>query len=439
MDEIKINDDPYKSSRILHIIQAAVEYFIAILVGGTFLAKLTTSIGISDGTTGVLSAFVSLGCSFQIFALFIAHKRPVKRFVVFMNLITQLAFVFLYAVPIIDISTKAKALIFIILLLIGQIIPNFTNACKTVWHMNLVPDKQRGRFSATKEIISLLGGMIFTFIMGNIIDTYEAKGELRTAFILIGITVLVLTLTNALLLILIKEKPEKVERSSIGKQLKLAISDKNLMRLIPLFVIQSMATYSTTPFYGTYQLKELGFTMTFVAVLSFLYSIVRASISRPLGAFADKRSFVTMLNFCYCALTLAYFINIFTVPSNGKIFYTAYYLLNAVSMAGINSGTVNLIYDYVPASKRTSAIALNSAAVGLTGFFTTLLMKPLVDSIQQASNKFLFIENVYAQQVLSFFGFTLTVIGLIYLNVVVKRLDRPGDALKQQKDEDSED
>ena len=438
MNEINNKKDPYKLSRLYYILVAAVEYFIAILVGTTYLAKLTSSIGISDGTTGVLTAFVSLGCGFQIFALFIAHKRPVKRFIVFMHLVNQMAFVLLYAVPIIEVSREIKTLIFIILLLIGQIIPNVIAPCKTVWHMSLVPDKQRGRFSATKEIFSLLSGMIVSFVMGNLIDRYEARGDLRTAFILVGITIFVLMLMHTLLLILIKEKPEKVERISVGKQLKKALSDKNLMKLIPLFVLQTMASSATTPFYGTYQLKELGFTMTFVAVLSFLYSIVRASISRPLGAFADKRSFVSMLNLCYVALLLSYFINVFTVPSNGKIFYTAYYLLNAISMAGINSGTINLIYDYIPNNMRTSAIALNNAAVGFIGFFTTLLMKPLVDHIQSSGNSFLFLDGVYAQQVLSVFGFALTIVGILYLNLVVKRLERPTHALTPSE-EDLED
>ncbi len=39
---------PYKTSRTLYIIEAALEYFIAILVAETYLAKIAMSIGISD-------------------------------------------------------------------------------------------------------------------------------------------------------------------------------------------------------------------------------------------------------------------------------------------------------------------------------------------------------------------------------------------------------
>ena len=50
-----------KRSRLLYIFYAAVEYLIALAVGGSFLAKLTTEIGMSDGMTGVISAVGTLG------------------------------------------------------------------------------------------------------------------------------------------------------------------------------------------------------------------------------------------------------------------------------------------------------------------------------------------------------------------------------------------
>ena len=48
-----VEKDIYKTSRGLHIIEAAVEYFITILIGGAYLAKLTDAVGISDAMTGI--------------------------------------------------------------------------------------------------------------------------------------------------------------------------------------------------------------------------------------------------------------------------------------------------------------------------------------------------------------------------------------------------
>ena len=46
------NKDIYKTSRVLYIIEAALEYFISLVVTGAYLAKLAESIGISDALTG---------------------------------------------------------------------------------------------------------------------------------------------------------------------------------------------------------------------------------------------------------------------------------------------------------------------------------------------------------------------------------------------------
>lgn len=70
--------DEYGFSRLLYILEAALEYFISIAVGSVYLAKLAEYIGFSDSLTGILSAFVSLGCGFQIIAIFLAHKKQGK-------------------------------------------------------------------------------------------------------------------------------------------------------------------------------------------------------------------------------------------------------------------------------------------------------------------------------------------------------------------------
>jgi Na+/melibiose symporter-like transporter len=301
---------------------------------------------------------------------------------------------------------------------------NILTAPKINWLMGLVDDCKRGSFTAIKEIISLISGTVVSLVMGMVIDGLEAKGNLNLAFIVTGCTVFALTMIHALTLICTKEKPEPTDARvplNVGEQIKNSLTDRSILTLIPLFALWSMATSVSTPFYGTYQLGELGFNMTAVAILSAAYSLVRSLFSIPLGKFADKHSFVNMLNICFPLMILAFGMNIF----GGKVCYIIYYLLYAIALAGINSGTINLIYDYTPHSNRTGALAIKNTISGLVGFFTTLAAKPLLDYIQANGNKFLGIENVYAQQVLSFISMLLTGVLVLYLNLVVRKLHKP--------------
>lgn len=414
--------DEYKTSRVLYVLEAALEYFISLLVTGAYLAKISSSLGISDALTGILTAFVSLGCGFQMIAIFLASKRPVKRWVTVLHSINQLAFALIYLVPFIKITKTAKVVLFIVFLLVGHIVNNVVNSPKINWFMSLVDDKKRGDFTANKEMVSLIGGMFFSFAMGAVIDAFEESGNLNGAFIVCGLSVFGLMLLHSATLIFSKEKPvEEKEKISTKQLLGELMKDKNLFKVILIAVLWNVVNYVATPFYGSYQINELSFTMTFVSVLSAGYAIVRTLFSKPLGRFADKYSFAKMLNICFIVMLVGFCINTFTVPSNGKVFFTAYYMLNAVAMAGINSATINLIYDYVDKEKRAGALALSSTLSGFAGFFTTLAVSPLVSYIQKNGNVFLGM-NIYAQQVVSAIA-ALLLLGLIaYLKLVVEKI-----------------
>lgn len=416
------NRDEYALSRFLYILEAALEYFISLLVTGAYLAKITSAIGMSDTLTGILTSFVSLGFGFQIIAVFLANKRPVKRWVTLLHCLNQLAFALIYFIPLAPISHEMKNFLFVAFLLIGYILTNVVNSPKINWFMSLVEDKRRGAFTANKEMVSLIGGMIFSFSMGYVIDNLESAGNINGAFVVCGVSIFVLMLLHSATLIFSKEKPvEANEVCSVKQLLKELLTDKNLFKVILVSVLWSVVNYASTPFYGSYQIKELGFTMTFVSILSAAYAIVRTIFSRPMGKFADKYSFAKMLNICFSIALAGFIVNIFTVPANGKVLYTVYYMLYAVAMAGINSATINLIYDYVDKEKRTGALALKSTICGFAGFFTTLIVSPLVSYVQRNGNR-LFGINIYAQQIVSVISAILLVVLLVYLNTTVKQL-----------------
>ena len=80
-----------------------------------------------------------------------------------------------------------------------------------------------------------------------------------------------------------------------------------------------------------------------------------------------------------------------------------------------------MIYDYVSYEKRTGALALTQTVSGFAGFFTTLIVSPLVSNIQENGNTFLGL-NIYAQQVVSVMATIFVGVLLLYLNMVVKKI-----------------
>lgn len=413
--------DPYKTSRGLYIIEAALEYFVSLMVSGAFLATVSKELGVSDGLTGVISAFVSLGCSFQLLSIFINRKNGVKRMVIVASIINELLFTFIYLTPFVPLSSLGKTVVFVVCMMAAHIIHQMFNSPKISWYMALVDDSKRGVFTANKEIISLIGGMIFTTVMGYVMDLFEAAGNLRGGFIVCAITLFVLMVSHTLTFAFSKEKPQEqtVQSTALLPKLRALTKNRMYLKAVAVGVLWNVATHCATPFYATYQIKELGFSLTVVSVLAAVGSIVRALFSRSMGRFADRHSFAHMMFLCMLLAGAGFGINLFTVPQNAMLFFTVYTVLNAIANAGINSALINLVFDYAPHELRSDALAFQRTVYGLGGFFATLAISPLVEYIQGAGNQF-FGLPVYAQQVTSAIAtvLTLAVAAFLYFGIM---------------------
>ncbi len=401
------------------------------MVAGSYLATLTSHLGMPDSLTGIISSFISLGCLFQLFSVFLKRKH-VKPVVTALSAVNQLLFMLLYIIPlsgkegfIFENGQKIKIVIFMAAIFLAYLIYNCIHPLKINWLMSLVDDNERGLFTACKEMVSLLSGMIFSFVMGTMIDYFKEIGKEETAFIICGITVFVLMLLHTLTMLFSVEIPseETEKRKNPIKEIFSVIHDKNVVKVTILFVLWQTAHCSAIPFYGTYLIKELGFSLQFVSILSIIYSLVRAGVSALWGKFADKNSFASMISICIAIASVGFFINIFTVPSNGAIFYTVYYILYAIAMAGINSALMNLVFDMVSPAQRSNGLALSQSISGVVGFTVTLIVSILVSAIQENGNTFLGF-NVYAQQVTSAIAFVFSCLAVAYVVFVIKKKKR---------------
>lgn len=406
-----------KRSKLMYMFEAAIEYFIALLVAGSYLATLTKELGFSDSLTGILSSVISLGCLFQLLSLSVRRKK-VKKFVIFFSILNQVLFMLLYVIPLTSFGKQTKIVLFVILIFSAYLIYNFAHPKKINWLMSLVEDNKRGSFTANKEITSLLSGIVFTFSMGALIDYFSETGRIRVAFALSAVVIFVLMVLHSLTMIFAVEKevPQSPEKN-FGQTLSELVKNKNILRVAIVFILYYVSTYISIPFYGTYQISELGLNLKFVSAIVMFGSISRISVSKFWGRYADKKSFAAMIEKCFIFMALSQICVIFAVPATGKVMFILYNILHGIALGGINSALINLIFDYVPTEKRADSLAITQAIAGLTGFLTTLCISPLVSYIQDNGNK-IFGLPIYAQQFVTIIGLIFTVLAVVYTRTV---------------------
>lgn len=410
-----------RRGRMFYIFYAALEYLIALAVSGSFLAKLTTSIGMSDSLTGIIAAVTSLGGLFQLLSMFI-HKSSIKRYVVTMTVFTQLLFMFLYLIPRLALGQQVSSVVFALTMVMAHLLMNMAAPKRSSWLMTLVADRERGIFSAYKEMFSLVMGMSFSFGMGALFDWLEGMGKLQTAFGLMAAAMTVCMLLGVLCLVGTVEKPvpAAAERRPITQTVRRLLKNRRLRSVALLYILYFIINNAAIPFFGTYQLGELGFSLKLISGFGILSSISRMVVSPYWGKYADKHSFAAMLEKCFLILGAAFLFTTLANPGNGKVMFALYYIFHGVAMGGVNSGMFNLVFDCAGLEERADAIAVCQSVSGLTGFITTLAFSTVVTFLQQGGNQ-LFGITVYAQQVLSLFSLLMTLAAVAYVHCRVKR------------------
>jgi hypothetical protein len=297
--------------------------------------------------------------------------------------------------------------------------------------MSFVGEKERGSFTSKKEIVSLVGGIVFSYLVSFVIDHYESIGQIKTAFAISGIAIFVLALTYAITIISTPEQNSVTEtaseKTSFVSVLKTVFGNARIRRVLVVACLRDIIISGVIAFYGVYITNTvenygLGFSMLFIAIITIASSLLRVFVSRPLGRFADKRSFKSLAVLGYSMLAVGFLVNSFTTAGNGKVLYTIYLLIQGVAMAATNTCVINLLYEEIDPKDRVGAYAVQMSVSGTVGFCFALLSGVFVDAVALLPNGTL--GGLYAQQWLSVVGVILCISIVLYIQFVIKRKNK---------------
>ncbi len=429
-------------NRTAYIIEAAVEYFISLLVTDAFITNLLTQNGVSDAATGIIIQFASFAFVAQLFSLFYRRNGKMKMWITGLHLINQILFAILYMVPGIGLPQNIKVVLIVTMFLGGHIVSNIISPYKMSWFMSFVDDKARGIFTANKEIVSLLGGMIFTLVMGNRVDYYMEAEKYSIAFTLCGVTILVLAFIHFLSVIIVRDYDLSESNNNnnnsnsnddvhLFEYIKSFMKNDGFLKAILAVVIWHIVTGFSVSFYGSYKLNTLGFSLSDSALLSSVSALTRVLFSRFMGRFADKNSWSKLLFLCFSIVAVAFGANMFVIPGHLKIMFIVYSIVYGISMAGINGGLTNIMFDFVPHNQRSTALGISNSLGGLVSFVTALLGGYILSVVQNSSEeKMLAIDlfgttiKMYGQQVLSVISFVVCVLLVIYMKTIILKMSK---------------
>lgn len=417
------NSIEYKRSRASYMAQCTVEYFVSLLVTDAFLAKLLSSIGISDALVGIISSFITLAFVVQLMSIpLVRLKVSTKKLVITFDTLSIFFFMFMYLIPFLPVNQTQQTVLIMISILMAYVGKYLILSICFKWANAYVEPSKRASYSAVKEMLSLFSGMIFTAVIGYIIDRFEKIGNLNGAFLFIAISVLVLNVCNFVCLMMIKKEDaseHEGDNEPFSVILKNTIGNKNFRSIIILTVLWDVARYFTVGFLGIFKTNDLLISVFAIQLINIIANLARMAISKPFGRYSDKHSYAAGFKLALYLASGAFFINMFTTKSTWFLI-VVYTILYNCSVAGTNQNSFNIAYSYVDSKYITQAMAIKNCIGGLFGFGASIVGGKLLDVVQ-ANNNMVFGVHIYGQQILSGISFVVSFIAIVYIKKVIEK------------------
>lgn len=416
----------YKRSRKGYFAQCAIEYLASIAASGTFLAKLLSSMGFSDALTGIISSLAALSCLVQLLSLRLVNKtKNIKRTVIAYDMLSFILFMLAYLLPFFKEKGQLRTILMFVFIGGGNMFKALISSMHVGWGYRFVNPSKRGDFQSTNEMISLVAGSVFTLGMGVLIDRFEANGNLYGGFLLCSMTILTLSVMNFIAFSAIEKVPteeEQKQKKSLREIINATFGNKGFCIALAVQILYCIAQYFVTGFLGTFELRELSFSVGAIQLIQTLGLLAWFILSKPIGRYSDEIGFVNGYTLGLIVAAAAYFCLIFTGPATRYLIFVYLILYNA-SMSGISGNTTNMLFNYVRPDCFMQALALRSAITGVIGFLASIAAGKVLDYVQAAGNT-VFGIAAYGQNVLAAVSFTLTFICIVLSKTVLKRQQR---------------
>lgn len=415
----------YKRSRTAYMMQCAFEYFVAIVVGGSFLTKLLGYVGFSDGTIGIISSLISLTCVFQLLSMLVVQKiSNTKKYSMTLQAVGRLLFMSLYLIPFLPFAKEYRGALIVAGIVLAYLCYYLATSVTFKWGNSFVDPRKRAEFSAVKEMISLILGMVVTLVVGYVMDVFEASNNLEDGFIFCAAAILIFAICDLTCLLLIKNdiKPKaKQEKEPMKVVLQNTIGKRGFRNIIILSTLYNIAVYFSVGFLSTYRLNahELAFSVAAVELFNVIGSGVRFLISKPFGRYSDRKSFAKGIELGMILAAASFVLSVFTMPET-RYLAVVQILLYHMASAGVGQNMLNITYNFVDMKYFVQASAIKNALGGLCGFGASLLGSALLTAMQTGGNQLLGIR-IYGQQLLSLVTAVLIAVCILYNRKVVQK------------------
>ena len=349
------------------IVDAAAATAVGALNSGVVLLALALHIGASTLQVGLLAAVPLITQVLQAPTVALVEKLRQRRLIAVAALfVARLALPVYAAVPFIaDRDTAVAVLLAAALVHYGL---NAVAACSwNSWIKDLVPGETLGRFASTRGMVGTAVSAAATLAAAfalNQVNGDERLGDLVFAGLYLFGFLCGMVSTVALARVPEPRMPPREQAVPLRRALWQPLEDRNYRSLLRYLASWQFAVNLATPFFTVYIVRELGFDISFVLLLTLASQVANIAVVRGWGQLSDRFTNKTVLSaatplYILCLVGMAFAGELTGETARGAYLFLLHIVMGAAG-AGVGIASSNIVFRLSPEGSATSYMATNA-------------------------------------------------------------------------------
>lgn len=358
------------------IYEAGYSSATAALTSGVILTAFALYLGASNFMVGILASAPFLGQLLQGPAvLLIERLRMRKAIAVISSVIGRSMLALMAAAAFLPRELAIGAVVFSQFMVCGM---GAIGGCAwNAWLRDLAPQDRLGAIFSRRTVyttsITLVAGLAAALLLDRTPEGSQARAIAFAALYVVGC---ISGLISALVVARMPEPmmaPRPAEDLGLVALLREPLADPNFRRLVHFLSSWQFAVNLATPFFTVFIVRQLGFEMTFVMMLSVVSQIANLVAIRIWGTLSDRFAHKSVLavaapTYILCIVAMVGASQIAT-ERMAAIYLVMLHVLMGAAVAGVTLATTNIALKLSPKGSATAYVAASalasSAAAGI--------------------------------------------------------------------------
>ncbi len=383
-----MQEDQRKQDLTYSIYDGVLANMFATLTGGVFLTGFAIYLGMNAFLIGLLGAMPFLVTVFQLpAAYFVDKKGGRKRIALWCSFFARTMWVPILVVALLPVPThRTKVPIVLFLIFLHYALGSASFVAWLSWMSDLVPDRMRGTFFGTRNMLAGAASMVVMVIFGTTLDRLKTLSSwgLALGFCFTFLTAVLFGIGSVRFLRRVTEPAHArpAVRIEFRGQLRQPLRDRNFRRFLGFAFFWGFSVYFAAPFFPLYFLRDLGFGYGFIATLGMLSAFADLVGMRLWGRLSDLTKNKPILYVAGWGAIFLPFTWVFVRPES-TVLPILLHILGGSMWSGINLCMNNLLLRISPRQDRALYLSVYNVVGGLGAALGPILAGVAVQAIGQ--------------------------------------------------------